>query len=181
MRVWHRGSLVFAAALAAGSLRAEVTRTLTADVSGANRTAIEVENLVGTMHVTAGTGEAVAVTATVHAESQSLADQVRLDQAPSDGGARIAVHYPESVHTLRYPAGNEEGVWFLDLFFAGESRRYQGHTFRVSHSRGRLLYVDLEVRVPARGADARLRNRVGRVEASGVEGRLAFEVDCADL
>ncbi len=36
------------------------------------------ENLVGAMRVSAGSGDAIVVSATVHAENQSLADQVRL-------------------------------------------------------------------------------------------------------
>jgi putative adhesin len=182
MRAIARVLLGCAATLAAAAVQAEVTRTLSVEVPDGARTGLGVENLVGRMRVAAAPGESVVISATVHAESQALADQIRLDRQSADGGMpMISVRYPEDVHTLKYPVGNDNDGWILDLFSAGESRRYRGRAFRVSRSHGRLLYVDLEVRVPAHLSAGQFRNLVGRLEADGVEGKLSFEVESADL
>jgi Putative adhesin len=177
--------LLYAAALlAAQSVFGEAERTLRAEIPDAAHGAFAVENLVGAMHVTAGTGDSVSVVATVHAESGALAGAVRLERVAGDAGAvTLHVRYPEDERTLRYPERGENGDWSFDLFSfsSGDGHRYQGRTYRVSRSRGRLLYVDLEVRLPARVAAGRFLNLVGRIEASGLEGKLAFDVASADV
>ncbi len=52
----------------------EVTKTLRAELSGADVSNFSVENLAGTMRITQGTDGAVSVVVTVHAETQALAD-----------------------------------------------------------------------------------------------------------
>ncbi len=181
---WTARVAIFGIAVlaAAAPARAEVTRTLRAEIPDATRAAFGVENLVGAMRITAGAGDATTVTATVHAENGALADEVRLDRVAGDGGAAlISVRYPAGVRSLLYPESNDDSGWLLDLFSVGEKRRYRGEAFRVSRSHGQLLYVDLDVRVPARITAGTFRNLVGRLEASGVEGTLAFDVESADL
>src|ERR1700693_5002450 len=73
--------LLYAAALlAARSVFGEAERTLRAEIPDAAHGAFAVENLVGAMHVTAGTSDSVSVVATVHAESGALAGAVRLER-----------------------------------------------------------------------------------------------------
>jgi hypothetical protein len=167
--------------LLAAAVRGEVTRTLSAEIPDAARAGFAVENLVGTMRVVVGSGDAVVIGATIHAESQSLADQIRFDRQSGDTGPTISVRYPDDVHTLRYPREDGEAGALFDVFSAGESHDYRGRSYRVSRSHGRLLYVDLEIRVPARITSGRFRNLAGRVEAEGAEGKLSFEVESADL
>jgi putative adhesin len=174
--------LFCASPLAVAPVSGEVTRMLRVEIPDAARNAFAVENLVGRMRVTSGGGEAASVIATVHAEDAALANTIRLEQATGDPGKVVVhVHYPESERSLRYPAGNEDGGWVLGLLSVGEGLRYQGRRFRVSRSSGRLLYVDLEVHLPARVADGTFRNQVGRLDANGVEGKITFDVDSADL
>jgi hypothetical protein len=173
--------LLYAAALlAARTAFGEAERTLRTDLPDAAATAFVVENLAGTLRVVAGSGDAAAIVATVHAENDAIADAVKLDRTSGAGGTVLHVRYPETQRSIRYPTEPGEGL-DLNLFSWGEGHRYQEQTFRVSRHRGKLLYVDVEVRLPARLAGATFSQVVGRVEAQGVEGKLAFEVESADV
>jgi hypothetical protein len=174
-------TLLLAAAVAflPGAARAESTATLRMDAAPGTRFALE--NLAGTMHVTRGTGPSIVATATVHGEDAALASAVRVDKAERDGRVIWHVAYPESVRHLRLPEPwRHEQSGFLD-FDSGSSIEYGGRTVRVSRNHGTLLYVDVDVEVPAGALDAVLSQRVGRLQAEGLEGRLEFSVASADL
>jgi len=174
--------LYVAALFAARAAFGDVERTLRAEIPDAGRAGFAVENLVGTMRVVPGSGEKAMLVATVHAADDALAGSVRLEKTAGEGGTTVFhVQYPDSERTLRYPRHGGDGDWSLDFFSWGDGTRYQGHKYRVTRNHGRLLYVDVEVQVPARVASARFGNLVGKIEASGVEGRLAFDVESADL
>jgi Toastrack DUF4097 len=165
--------------LSSGVCSAEVTRTLKAEVAAER---ISIENLAGTMRVMPSTGDSVVVVATIHAENQKLADGFRLDQSSEAGGMRIRVHYPlESGHRrIRYPDPRYRDDDWLDGFFSGSHVEYGGHRVRVSHSHGVLLYVDLEIEIPAQVAEAGFRNLVGLIKATGLRGKLRFDIASAD-
>jgi DUF4097 and DUF4098 domain-containing protein YvlB len=158
-------------------------RTIRAELSGAEASSFQIENLAGTMWISEGTGDVVTVVATVHAESQSLADAVRIEHvAGSAGTATLRVRYPyDKVSTFRYEAPGHGGDWSLFNFGDSNSTDYDGHRVRVSHNRGTTLYADLEVKVPRGRQLASFRHLVGRVEADGLQGNLHFSVDSADL
>lgn len=170
------------ALLAARVASGEVEKTLRAEIPDASRTSFVIENLAGRMRVVAGGGESATVVATVHAENDALANAVRIERT---GGGSVAatlhIVYPEGERTLRYPNRRGDHGWEWTLFSIGEAHEYQNRTFHVSRSRGRLLFVDLEIRVPARVAAARFRNLIGEVDAEGLDGKLAFDVESADL
>jgi hypothetical protein len=171
-------------AVSAPIARAEVARSLNARIPGAAGREFAVENLLGTMHVTAGSGSDVVVTATVHAASDELASQVRLEEVRGDRGVpTLRVRYPTARRTLRYDApGNRGDSWPGFLSFGDyESCHYDGNTYHVSSRRGELLYADVEVQVPPQLAAATFRELAGLVEADGLQGKLAFRVDSADL
>jgi hypothetical protein len=169
-----------AAAITASSARAETVRTLRQELSGGDLARFAVENLAGTMRVTAG-GDRVSAVATIHAADEELASEVRFERVAGEGGApALRVRYPVRHRTLRYRVGSRHvRSGGLDLF-SGNTYRYDGHRYRVSSRHGVLLYADVEVRVPARLAEATFRNLAGRIEATGVEGALVFSVLDAD-
>jgi hypothetical protein len=168
--------------VAARPARGEVERQIRAEIADAAKTPFVVENLVGRVHAVSGPGDQATVTATVHAASGSLADAVRIERTTGPGGAAVLhVRYPEGERTLRYRDRRHEERFDWNLFSTGEAHRYQGRTFHVSRGHGTLLYVDLEVRLPARVASARLVDLAGEVEAEGLEGGLEFDVESADL
>ena len=159
----------------------DVSRTIRTELPEAPARGFAVENLAGHMRVTAGAGAALVIVATIHAESQALADAVRIDKVVSGDATTLRVVYPD-VRTVRYPESTEEGSWPADfLFSSGGTHSYGGRSVRVSSHRGPIVFVDLEVQVPARGARARFLNLVGRLDAEGIEGHLRFEVSSADL
>jgi hypothetical protein len=184
MRPIRCGSVLIAALMTvAAPLRgADVVRTLHAELSGADLASFAVENLAGTMRISEGATPSVSVVATVHAESQALADQVRLERVPgSNGAVALRIRYPyDKVRTFRYrePGSSYDGFFSFD---SGDSYSYDGHDVRVSQGHGTHLYTDLEIQVPYGELHAMFRNLLGLVDAEGLHGRLRFEVASADL
>ncbi len=174
--------IALVAAPARGSA-AESVRTLRAELSGTEAANFAVENLVGAMHVSVGTGNAVTVVATVYAESEALANAVRLDRVTEEAGATtLRVRYPyEKVSTFQYRDPGNDVDGFLLGFISASTYDYDGRTVRVAPGRGKHLHADLEVQVPAGRIQGRFRNLVGLIEASGIQGRLRFGVESADL
>ena len=184
MRSIRRGVLLLAVwMVCAASARAtEVIRTLRAELSGGDLANFAVENLAGTMRISEGPTPSVSVVATVHAETQALADQVRLERIPGSGGAvALRIRYPyDQVRTFRYrePSSTDQ---FSFGFDSGDSYEYDGHDVRVSRGHGTRLYTDLEIQVPKGELRAQFRNLLGLVDAEGLRGSLRFEVASSDL
>jgi hypothetical protein len=169
--------------LAAVPASAEVVRTLRVELNPAEASHFAVENLVGRMKVSAGQGDGAAIVATIHAEDESLAAGVSLARSAGPGEeAVVHVKYPlADTSRLRYPRLSGDGDSFWRHFdFATSRVEYDGRSVRISDHSGPLLYVDLDVRVPARRIQARFEQTAGRVEAEGVNGSLAFEIRSAD-
>ena len=161
---------------------AEVTKSLTAQIPAGSAWAVE--NLAGIMTVVPGTGTATVVSATVHAESNELAELVKIEQVPGAKGVpTLRVRYPVGNHqTYRYPKINGAESSSLSSWFGhGTQFDYDGQRVKVSGSSGALLYVDLEVQVPAKAAAGGLVNHVGRIDAKGVQGDLGFTAANGDV
>lgn len=160
----------------------EVTKTIHTELPEVTAGGFAVENLAGHMLVTAGSGPAIVVVVTIHAESRALADAMRVEKIVSGDVTTLRVAYPPDLRTIRYPEPSEENSWPANLLFtSGGAYSYGGRTVRVSTNRGPIVFADLEVRVPARGSRARFLNLVGKLDAEGIEGHLRFEVSSADL
>jgi hypothetical protein len=172
----------FGLALAAPA-GAEVTRILKAELTGAEARRFAVENLIGTMRISSGSGDAVRVVATIHAESQALADSLRFERKTTRRGLPLLVlEYPVEEHReFRYPGlrghtnfrlGRDDDSWDW-----GFGRR----TITVSDRAGVLLYADLEIEVPRRELEAAFYNRVGGMTAGGISGTLWFDTAGGDV
>jgi DUF4097 and DUF4098 domain-containing protein YvlB len=173
---------ILLAAAPAGAFASEVTRTLKAELSGADVASFAVENLAGTVRIEPGPDGAVSVEATVHADDDELARGMRLERVAGESTPTIRVRFPESVRTIRYRAPHEGDEWGLSLLiFEGSHYDYDGHRYRVSSGHGKRLWADLVVRVPAHLTNARFRDLAGLVDAHGFEGTVRFEVASADL
>jgi hypothetical protein len=179
---------IIALALAAtpGAVAADVTRSLKADLATTGSAEWFVENLAGTMKVVPGSGSGVVVVATVHAESDKLAGLIALEQVVGvKGGTGLRVNYPLDDHTkYRYPRGSDgkTSSW-LGWVNGGSTTtlKYDGTKVTVSDKDGVLLYVDLEVQVPARAGPGKLQNHVGGITVKDVEGTLNFESGSGDI
>jgi hypothetical protein len=171
--------------LAAAPASADVTRSLKGEIAPGSSQSWGVENLAGIMKVTAGSGSSVTATVTVHAESDDLASQIKVEQVTGEKGRMmLRVIYPIDKHaTFRYPGDkrSDTGSWIGELFGGDSNFEYGGQRVKVSGSKGVLLYADVEVQVPARLGQGLLRNYVGRLEAKGLEGTLKFDSASGDM
>ena len=175
-------SLLTAAALAlALPLCADVTRNVEVRVPGTG--AIAVENLVGKMTIRSGGNGETVVVATIHAESKELADSVSVERLAAGAKTTVHVRYPLGRYSsLRYPSlGGEEEHGLLRLFnHSWSDAHYDGESVRIGNHGGKLLFVDLDVRVPAGRLDLEFQNLVGRLNAEGLEGKLRFVLESCD-
>ena len=163
---------------------ADVTRSLKGEIAPGAAESWAVENLAGRMHIVPGSGSAVTATVTVHAESQALADLIKVEQVTGEKGRMtLRVIYPIDKHgTFRYPGNGKTEHWIGSMFGGNSSTLdYGGERVKVSSSSGVLLYADLEVQVPKDLGAGLLRNYVGRIEAKGVAGTLKFDTASGDL
>ncbi len=163
---------------------AEVTRTVDADVPLSKGTKLVIENLIGSMKVVPGSGDTVRMVATVHAENEELAGLVSINTKAVDSKTRLRVEYPlDKYSTIRLPEGLSVSAssGFLDRWFGGGGTEYGDHTVRFRDRKGVLLYVDVQVEVPARELEVRFINMVGPLHAEGVSGDLQFETHKGDI
>ena len=169
--------------LAAPAAGEDVVRKVRAELSGQDLSRFSIENLAGTMRIAAGTGDSVTVVATVYAETQALADAVRLERVGAAGGGQaLRVRYPyDEVSTFRYREPSSGDDYGFSGWASGSTYDYDGRRVRVSPGHGTRLYADLEVQVPASRLNAAFRNLVGLVDAEGLQGELRFDVSSADL
>ncbi len=185
MRLRHVPLAAALAAVASVLVAGEASRSLRLEYALEAGQAFTVENLVGTMRVQAGSGSTVEVEATVHAESEELADLVRLEKVRGDKGEPVLrVVYPldDYRHYRRPPsAGEDEGFWQrLGRIGGGTSTTYLGRRVKVD-SGGVLLYAEVEVRLPRAGLEAAFRNIVGPIHGRDVEGDLLFDGGSGDI
>jgi hypothetical protein len=180
-----RGGLLLVAGLALSvpAAASDFVKTIRAELTGPELSRFAVENLLGTMRISPGSGDTMTAEATVHAQSQALADAVRLEKIPgTQSGTTLRVRYPyDEVRTFRYQSPDTGYDGFFFGFDSGNRYDYDGRRVRVSRGHGVRLYVDLEVRVPHGRLHAAFRNLVGLLEAESLQGELRFEVESADL
>ena len=147
-----------------GVASAQATRTLEVSLQDPGRP-FAVENLAGTMTVTAWDGDSVVAVARVTAENDELAARVSLDEVRgSDGRRTLRVRYPvRGIRAYRYEGRSSSQV------------TYDGRRVRVSGRHGTLLFADVEVKVPRRQVDALFKQYVGPLAAQGLTGTLRLD------
>lgn len=169
----HPLPLLCAVVLAAApATSAEVTRTLRAELSGSPAADFAVENLAGTMKVTAADIATAEVVATVHAESARLADAVEILQVRGKGGVpTLRVIYPVAGgRTIRYPHGG-----------GSSTVEYDGSRIKVRRDSGKEVWADVEVRVPRTKVNGTFRNFVGFLDAEGITGTILLDASSGDI
>jgi hypothetical protein len=179
-------AILAALTLSGNVASAEVAKTLKAELSADATRPFRVENLAGRMIVRQGTGSKVVVTATVHGESQKVADLLRIEEVKDakTGEPTLRVKYPlDDYTTYRYSGENRNGSgggFFVSMFGGNSNMTYDGTRVTVNSGKGLGLYADLVVEIP-RGASGTFKNAVGRIEGSGVEGTLKFDSSSGDI
>jgi Toastrack DUF4097 len=172
-----------------------VRQTLTRSLPVPAGAVVSVENLVGRMDVTQGTGQ-LEITATVvaggrdQAAAEALAKTIKL--SVDNSGKRVSVHvdYPvDQYDRYRYDRtpGDHNGDHDNCLFGflcgnSSSSLDYQGQQVRIysRHGDGAPLYVDVAVKLPA-GTSADLTNHVGFIKVLGVKNDLGLHSDSGDM
>ena len=169
-------ALTAAFTLAPTSL-ADATRTIRVEVPHASEP-IAIENLAGVMKIVPGDGDRIIAVATVHAESEDLAAAVRFEKVAEMGRTAYRVRYPyDRVTTFRYGALGGENVSPARSFGSSTTNTtYDDRRVKLSSKSGTLLYADVEIQVPRNKVNAAFRNVAGRMDAHGLEGKLAFKV-----
>jgi len=160
---------------------AEVTKTVKTELGSAEAARFDLENLAGSIRVVAGPGDGVSIVATIHAESEALADSLRFERRSwRNGEPVVRLSWPVEEHReFRYPGGGTN----TSLRYAEDGSTESGERLRIRVSRtsGVLLYADLEVQVPRRAIEAAFYNRVGPVSATGASGTLRFDTATGDI
>lgn len=176
--------LLMLSVLVAAPAAAEVTKTLRAELTPKGGAAWGVENLAGTMKVVAGSGSAVVAVATIHAESDALANSLTLEEVSITSGTGLRMRYPVDQHdTFKYPVGSDGRKKVMNWLGSNSSNlKYDGKNVTVSSGSGVLLYADIEVQVPARLAGkGTFANHVGRMEGRGIDGNFVFASGSGDV
>jgi len=178
----------------AASLAAEPqTRTFRQSFPVAPGVSLRLGNLAGRVELVAGSGSQVVIDATVHAElagageTQRVLQEMRWVQGQdSKGRPEWVLAYPvERYRSYFYPQereGSESSFWSL-FDNSSSSTTYRGERVRVytgRRSSAPMLYADLRVAMPATG-DVTLRNLVGKVHGTALEGTLTLDTGSSDI
>jgi hypothetical protein len=173
-------ALCILAALPAG---AEVTKTVKTELSAAEAARFSVENLMGSIKVTAGSGSTVTLVATVHAESEALAETLKFERRTWKGGEPVVrLSYPVVEHRdYRSPGRQHDSYNDMRYSEDGSTDGYGRYRIQVRRDAGILLYADVEVQLPRREVQASFYNRIGPVTGTDVQGTLRFDTASGDI
>ena len=162
-------AVLAALALAAAWPAAAVERVIQVEldsIDAPQAAKLRVTNLAGSVQIVPG--DKARLRATVRAESERIANGVRLEQ-DRDGDTRS--------YTIQLPDGLDE-VRFEDEQFRRLDVRleYEGERVRVRGNGGEPLRVDIELELPA-GSMLDLRQGVGDISAAGVDADLNLSLN----
>ena len=176
-------ALTVAAVLASPAF-GEETRTLKQSFQADGADGVRLANLAGVVKLVAGSGDAVEVVATVHAEGDSAAETQRLLAAmkwvrnPDKKGGWALAYPVDDYQRFRYHRGDDGiGGWFGG---SNSNTRYLGRRVTVSDKGGVLLYADLEITYPARIPLA-VRQVMGDVRGGDLYGTLSIDTGSGDV
>jgi DUF4097 and DUF4098 domain-containing protein YvlB len=166
--------LTLIAALALAATAAAANHEIKSDYRSSTHSAVELENLLGTVKVLPATGKELVLEYTITAGGKDAAAARALAESiefkTEDAGSRVVVQ-------VIYPLEKYRSYVYAGRGSSYETQtEYMGRRVRVT-SRDRDaadVHVDIVARVPA-GYRARFENTVGEIEATGVEADLDFD------
>lgn len=157
---------------------------------------LRLANLAGRVELVQGTGTAVAVEATVHAEGDSAAETQKLlagmrwvRSHDAKGREEMALSYPvetyRGFHFPRRDRADDDIPHFLRFFVdAGYSgTTYRGERVRIYAHRksgAPTLYADLRIAVPA-GVSLAVRDQLGAIRAEDLSGTIEVGTGSGDV
>jgi len=142
-------------------------------------------NLVGHVSVVPATDGVLAIDSKIvaaadsDADSQALAGKIKLEIKPEGNDVSVVAHYPLDDYTnYYYPQENS-----FVIGWSNTHTTYEGERVEISNGsfgRGANLHVDFIVHLP-KGVKADVDNKVGMIEANGVNGALALKSGSGDI
>ncbi len=132
---------------------------------------VQLENLAGKVTLEGTAGGVVELVATLHAEKEADLDLLSIETSGSGDRIEVAALYPvEKYDVFRYRDGDDSLIFGM----SSTSTTYRGRRVKVvsgALSSGVGLWVDFRLRLPS-GTGADVRNEVGRIAATNVNGPL---------
>ena len=146
---------------------------------------LDLTNLVGHVSVVAATDGVLAVDSHIVAaagsdqDAQALAGKINIETKVSGNQVEMTAHYPLDDYTTYYYHDRDGFV----IGMSETSTEYEGSRVHITNGTfgsGANLHVDFVVHVP-KGMSVDIENKVGKVEASGVDGTLAVKSSSGDI
>lgn len=132
---------------------------------------VQLENLAGKVTLEGTAGGAVELVATLHAEKEADLDLLTIETSGSGDRIEVAALYPvEKYDVFRYRDGDDSLIFGM----SSTTATYRGRRVKIvsgALSSGVGLWVDFRLRLPS-GTGADVRNEVGRIAATNVNGPL---------
>ena len=187
-------ALALGVLLAAAPARAE-TRDIDRSFDAATVRGLELENLAGSLTLTAASGASLRVRATVHAEASggetaaALTDSLRVEFQTQGDKLVVKALYPVGDHRrYHYPGdgrtGHEEQGWLASWLSGSNSTvRYQGKDVTVTSGSGGSavsLWADFTLEVPA-GVSVQAKNSVGHIASTGIAADQLLDTASGDV
>lgn len=144
-------------------------------------------NLVGHVSVVAASDGVFSVDSKIvaadetDAKAQALAAKIKLETTATDGGkgAEMTAHYPLDEYGEYYYRTSRD----FNFGVSNTTTSYEGERVRISNGSfgsGANLHVDFVVHVP-KGVHVSVDNKVGLIEASGVDAPLDLKSSSGDM
>ena len=146
---------------------------------------LDLTNLVGHVSVVAATDGVLAVDSHIVAaagsdqDAQTLAGKVNIETKVSGNQVEMVAHYPLDDYSTYYYHDRDSFV----IGMSETSTEYEGSRVHITNGTfgsGANLHVDFVVHVP-KGVSVDIENKVGKVEASGVDAALAVKSSSGDI
>jgi hypothetical protein len=165
--------------------RSAVERRVSRSFPAGKGMVVDLENLIGRVTLDGTPGGQIEVEGTLHAggdsdeEANRLLDLLQVTFETVNDRIVVRAKYPLDRHTTYRDPGSRDRSGFLGSFINSKTMtRFQGHTVTVtSRKSGAVtLWADFTLRLP-KGTGATVRNVVGEIQATGVEGPLTLDTN----
>ena len=142
-------------------------------------------NMLGHVSVVAANDGVLAIDSKIVAagenqqDAEALAGKIKLEIKPDGNDVSVTAHYPLDEYTTYYYAQGDNFV----IGWSNTTTTYEGERVRINNGgfgSGANVHVDFVVHLP-KGAKAEVDNKVGMIEANGVNGALALKSGSGDI
>jgi DUF4097 and DUF4098 domain-containing protein YvlB len=149
---------------------------------------LDLTNMVGHVNVVPATDGVLTVESKIEAaagsdaDAQALAAKIKIETNVSGNAVTMKVDYPLDQYD-EYFYNDKRGQGFINIGSSNTSTSYDGERVRINSGTfgsGVNLHVDFVVHVP-KGVHVSVDNKVGMIEAEGVDAPLTLESSSGDI